>query len=75
MCWRKEPECRISVSEALRVLRLWVLNSLRRVLSVDSLYGTSPQHSGASHILEKVAARGQDQRSQERIEELDTGSR
>ena len=75
MCWRREPERRISASEILRVLRrLWVMNPFRSVPFVDSLCGTSPQQrSGASYNLEKATAQGQSQPSQEYIDQLDEG--
>jgi hypothetical protein len=74
-CWGKDPDSRISLTEALNALQyLWVLNSLRRVPPTDSLYDPSPQQrSGASYNLEKLNARGKDQPSQELIEELDKG--
>ena len=76
-CWEKEPGSRISVSKVLDLLGfLWVLNQLRWALSIDSLYGTSPQQrSGASYNLEKVSIQEQDQSSQDRIDELDKGCR
>jgi len=73
-CWGKDPAGRVSASEVLNVLQyLWVLTSLLRVHSADSLHDPSPQKRSGSYNSKIATTQGKDQHSQERIDGLDKG--